>query len=117
LSDGEVCSAIRIVSTESTYVLPDQTAFEQLIPNHPKSPDDRRNVPMARGAPLECTTSDIVSALRPFKPGSVAGPDGLRPQYILDMVQAFDSLLISALVIFINHVLNEGVPQPVRHVF
>jgi len=96
LSDGDVCGAIRILSTESTYVLPDQTAFEQLIPKHPKSPYDRRNVHIsmctlargARGAPLECTTFDIVSALRSFKPGSSAGPDGLRPQHIQDMVQA-----------------------------
>jgi len=54
---------------------------------------------------------------RSLKPGSAAGPDGLRPQHIQDMVQASDSLLISALVIFINHVLSGGVPQPVRHVF
>jgi len=117
LSDSDGCGAIRILSTESTYVLPDQTAFEQLVPKHPKSPDDRRNVPMARGAPLECTTSEIVSALRSFKPGSAAGSDGLRPQHIQDMVQASDSLLISALVLFINHVLSRSVPQPIRLVF
>jgi len=40
LSDGDVSGVIRILSTESTYVLPDQTAFEELIPQHPKSPDE-----------------------------------------------------------------------------
>jgi len=93
---------IRILSTESTYVIPDQTAFEQLISKHPKSPDDRRNVPMARGAPLECTTSDIVSALRSFKPGSAAGPDGLRPQHIQDMVLRFGDYILCS---------EEGVQQ------
>jgi len=72
---------------------------------------------MAQGAPLQCIASDIVSALRPFKPGSGAGPDGLRPQHIQDMVQESGTLFISSLVNFVNHVLSGGVPEPVRHVF
>jgi len=48
----------------------------------------------------------IVYALRSFKPGSAAGPDGLRPQHIQDMVQEMGTLLISSLVYFVNHVLS-----------
>jgi len=61
--------------------------------------------------------SDIVSALRSFKPGSAAGPDGLRQQHIQDIMQESGTLLISSLVNFVNHVLSRGVPEPVRNVF
>jgi len=37
LSDGDVQGAIRLLSSYSSHVPPDQT-FEQLFPKHPKSP-------------------------------------------------------------------------------
>jgi len=108
------CRMVMFVGQSEFYLLRKHMSFQikRLLSNwfpitqwqtqpDSKSPDDRRNVPMAWGAPLECTTSDIVSALRSFKPGSAAGPDGLGPRHIQDMVQESDSLLISALVFFI----------------
>ena len=56
--------------------------------------------------------------LRSFPRGSAGGPDGIRPQHLLDLTSASAErgghLLISALTSFVSHVANGNTPESVR---
>ena len=110
LADGDIRGAIRILGSEDSYVTPSQSAFDALLPKHPPMPVDRRPTPTVAEPPLRGEVDGVMSALHSFKPGSSAGPDGLCPQHIQDMVQSSGSLLSTTLVDFVNLVLSGASP-------
>ena len=50
------------------------------------TPNDRRKIPSTTVAPLQVTPQEVHSAIMFFPQGSAAGPDGLRPQHLKDLL-------------------------------
>ena len=60
-----------------------------------------------------------MQGIQSFAPGAAGGPDGLRPQHLLDMmgVGGEEGVLAQPLTHFVNLVLGGGVPPPLRKHF
>ena len=79
---------------------------ESVFPSPPNSDDF---------CPLPSISEDIIAqAISSFPRGSSAGPDGIRPQHLLDLVSSTAERggkeLLHALAVFANHVLSGNVP-------
>ena len=96
---------------DDSYAAPNEEAFELLKLKHPSVPADRRSPPAAPVSPFQCNVAQMMKAICSFRPGSSPRPNGLRPQHVLDMVQASDDDLVQHLVAFANMVLAGGVPK------
>ena len=118
LQDGDIRGAVRaLYSEESLAPLTEDTLMSLRI-KHPAAPVDRRPPPFPSTAPLQVTSSDVLSAIKSFSPGSAGGRDGLRPQHLRDIViQPGGTGVCDALRDFCNLVLAGGVPDVVRPVF
>jgi hypothetical protein len=89
-----------------------------LLKLHPAAPADRRATPTAHAAALQVTPLDIKAAIASFPNGSAAGPDGLRPQHLKDLVAEREGseALLEAITDLINAMLAGRVPTSVRPV-
>ena len=115
---GDVKGAMRILSSDNTYVSPDNNSYSALLAKHPAAPIDRRLPPAISSDAFSGSVPQCMSALKSFSPGSASGLDGLSPQHIQDMVQASSpEALPKALCDFMNLVLAGGVPPLVRPSF
>ena len=61
----------------------------------------------------------MLRSLRSFPAGSSGGPDGLRPQHLLDMVSCKESgpNLLTSLTAFVNMVLSGSCPSQITPLF
>jgi len=98
LTDGDVHGAVEMLGSDDSYVVPSSSARDDLLPKHPMAPLDHRQVPASITPPLQCALGQVLSAVHWFKPQSCAGPYGLRPQHIQDMLQASCLMLSTALL-------------------
>jgi len=115
---GNIGSAVRAITSDSSYVVPGTESYEALLTKHPSVPLDRRPPPPITIGPVFCTAQQGLKAPKFFSPGSAPGLDSLRPLHIQVMVpMSSPDGLPAALVDFINLVLAGGLPPPVRHVF
>ena len=70
--------------------------------------------------PLQVSEADVLKAIRSFPSGSSGGPDGLRPQHVVDLVGCQESgadLLRSAITAFTNMLLDGKCHRDVVPVF
>jgi hypothetical protein len=67
---------------------------------------------------LQTTERDVINAIRSFPAGSNAGPDGLRPQHLLDLVdcQEAEHTLVMATTALVNLLLQGWCQSEVRTV-
>ena len=71
-------------------------------------PNDRCTLPnVSTYSALQTTEVDVIKEVRSFPIGSCAGPDGLRPQHLMDLIncQETGSTLITAITRLINLML------------
>jgi Reverse transcriptase (RNA-dependent DNA polymerase) len=117
LEEGDVKGAVRLLCSNDSLAKPDEATYRALIPLHPAAPADRRITPVTNTVtPLQTTPGAIIEAVRTFPNGSAAGPDGLRPQHLKDLLagsQEGDPLL-AAVTDFINFILEGKTPSFVR---
>ena len=103
LSDGDIKGAVQALVSERSFAPYNQEVLQALSVLHPPIPKDRRPAPQVSAMPFSIDATQMLAALRSFPPGSAAGPDGLRPQHILDMLLVSGpGTLDSALVDFLN---------------
>ena len=95
------------------YVLRGQAGadndYAQLLDKQPAPPPDRDKVPDTQPTvAVQVTETYVLRAVRPFPAGSAAGPDGVRPQHILEMANCREAgpELHSALTGFVNCLLH-----------
>ena len=64
---------------------------------------------------LQLTENDVLSAARSFPIGSSGGPDGIRPQHIIDLLGSADikPTLLTAITVLVNHLLHGHCPTEV----
>jgi len=107
-------AAIRIMSSEEKPATNEEATYVKLLARHPAPPADRLPAPDPAGTTaLQVTEEQVMSAIRTFPAGSAGGPDGIRPQHILDLVNCRESgpALLAAITSFVN-LLLEGKCNP-----
>jgi hypothetical protein len=87
LEDGNIKAAVRVLCSDNKPALNHLVTLDALRRRHPAAPADRCNLPNSSTYPaMQTTEHDVLKAIRSFPTGSSAGPDGLRPQHLLDMI-------------------------------
>jgi Reverse transcriptase (RNA-dependent DNA polymerase) len=108
LEDGNISAAAKILcSGEAPAPVCEQT-FAELQAKHPSPPADSPPIPTPPLIqPIHITETAIRNLIRTFPAGSAGGPDGLRPQHILEMIKSPDAgpALISAITALVNLLL------------
>ena len=118
LEDGDFKGAVRLLCSNDRLAVPDESTFDELRRLHPAAPPDRRPVPTAITPSLQVSPSAVRAAIRSFPNGSAAGPDGLRPQHLKDLLIGTsddnDSQLLVAVTDLTNLLLEGKIPSSVR---
>ena len=116
LEDGDVKGAVRLLCSDDMLAVPDDVTYDALCDLHPPAPADRRPAPSTDTPPLQVSPSVVRVAIRSFPSGSAAGPDGLRPQHLKDLLigAADDSPLLVAITDLTNLMLEGKTPPSVR---
>ena len=114
IEDGNIKAAIRMLSSEEKPATDVDATYAKLLERHPVPPADRLPAPDPRGIEaIQVTEEDVLKAVRTFPAGSAGGPDGLRPQHLLDLLNCRESgpALLTSLTAFTNMLL-EGKCDP-----
>ena len=108
LEDGNISTAARLLCSDDTPAefttanlgkLQDKHPIEHMGARIPPTPD---NMPA-----LQVSEDTVLKAIRSFPAGSAPGPDGIRPQHLLELVQSQEAGpgLFTAVTTFINSLL------------
>ena len=116
LSDGDVTRAVRILSSDSKVLECSDNVISQLNAKHPDlhinavlphAPDES-----TRSNSILVSSENIRKGIRSFKNGSSAGPDGLAPQHLKDLISEtlgeVSQRLVEVLVKFTNEIVLRG---------
>src|SRR6218665_508189 len=119
LEYGNTKAAARMLcSGETPAAICDQT-FADIESKHSTSRPDNSPVPPPPSVqPIQLTESKFTDIIRTFPAGSSAGPDGLRPQHLLELIKSLDvaQALVSAVTALINLLLKGICPQVIRSI-
>jgi len=90
LEDGNIRAAVRIIYSDEKPALTNDVTLDALRQRHPPASVNRSVVPdpFTFNA-VSVTESDVIKAIRSFPAGSVAGPDSICPQHLLDLFTCF----------------------------
>ena len=125
LEEGDYRGAVRIACSEDAIADITDGTISSLRERHP-GPHPESHIPSPpqpeEFVPLPAITEEeVFSAIRSFPRGSAGGPDGIRPQHLLDLTSSSAELggriLLRALTAFSNLILQGDVPQSVKPVF
>src|SRR6218665_1018043 len=117
LEDGNIRAAVRILCSSDKPAREDKNAMEELLSKHPVPPSDRPRIPTNPSAsPLQLTEEQILGQIRSFPTGSSAGPDGLRPQHLLELIRCPETgpELITSITGLVNLILAGTCPERIR---
>lgn len=118
IEEGDIRGAIRLASTDETMAPFNPLTLAALQDKHPsRTPTSSNWLPKPISVDdVNSTTSliadhaDIVAAIRSFPNGSANGLDGLKPQYLKDLTNAYcghvGEQLINCLTVFTNLTLS-----------
>ena len=93
IEDGNLKGAIRLLCSEEKMAGSTPETYNKLQEKHPLAPTDRRPLLCSSPPqqPLQVTEAEVAKAIKSFPPGSSGGPDGLRPQHLLDLIKCAES--------------------------
>ena len=114
--DGNIRAAARIICSDEKPADEDGNTLEALRQRHPPAPADRAATPdPTLFCALQVTEPDVIRAMRSFPTGSSGGPDGLRPQHLVDMISSVvdSQALVTAITGFANLLLKGCCPPEV----
>ena len=109
IEDGNIRAAVRIICSEDKPAMDNDATFDKLLRKHPAAPADKGSgADPSTTTAMQVTADDVRKAIRSFPAGSSGGPDGLRPQHVLDMIMNKESgeQLLTSITSFVNTVLN-----------
>ena len=122
LEEGDFRGAVRIASSNESFAPVNDSTLTLLKEKHPPPHPYSEVLPQPiNSVPLEISTPTILSAIQSFPAGSAAGPDGLRPQHLKDLLSGKSglgsNLLSQALTRFVNFVLKGEIREDARPFF
>lgn len=109
LEDGNVRAAVRLLMSDDTPADTSEDILAKLTEKHPLAPTDRCfDSQLSSATSVFVDESAVSRAVRSFPAGSSGGPDGFKPQHLLDLVSNREggTDLLSALTAFINMLLQ-----------
>ena len=109
IGGGQHIAAVRILCSENTPAEFSIANLAKLHPKHPPEHADARPLPNSVDKPaLQVTEEAALKAIRSFHAGFVGGPDGFRPQHLLDLVQSQESgkRLLTSVTSSVNFLLE-----------
>ena len=120
IEDSNVKAAFRLVSSDDKPPDCSDAALTAMLARHPSAPSDRALISdPGSHSPLRFSEVEVLKAIKSFPAGSSGGPDGFRPQHLLELVtcQSNGPALLTAVTDFVNLVLEGGCPASVSPVF
>ena len=114
IEDGNIKAAIRILCSEEKPAPDSDETFSKLLDRHPVAPADRVQPPDPRDTTaIQMIEVEVLKMIRSFPAGSAGGPDGVRPQHLMDLVNCRESgsTLLTSITGFVN-LLLEGKCHP-----
>ena len=108
MEDGNIRAAVRILCSDDRPAEYNADTLRLLELKHPPAPPDRIPCIDTRPVPISVTEEDVLQAIRSFPPGSSGGPDGFRPQHLVDIVKCVISgpELLAATATLVNTLLS-----------
>ena len=111
LEEGNVSAAVRILCSEESLAENNLDTLNKLKDKHPSASSSASPVPLPDSVftpALQVTEHEVLKAIRSFPAGSAGGPDGLRPQHLLEIVTCKESApnFLPALTSFVNLLLR-----------
>ena len=119
IEDGNLRAAVRLLCSEESIAPDNEDTYQQLCLKHPTG-DSNSLSPISSDttqvSSLEVTEAEVLKAVKSFPAGSSAGPDGVRPQHVLQMLSdpAQGRFFLTALTGFINLLLRGKCHPAVR---
>ena len=124
LKEGDYRGAVKLACSEDVFAAHNSHTLDVLRAKHPPAPPNSDTDALNCNVPLSisiATGAMIVKAIASFSCGSGAGIDGLLPQHLKDLTDhsAGDGgvALLSALVGFVNFILEGRTPPAIRPIF
>jgi Reverse transcriptase (RNA-dependent DNA polymerase) len=116
LEDGNLSAAARILCSDDSPAPINKETLELLRLKHPPAPEFSTTQPASHIAALQITETAVRVAMRSFPKGSSGGPDGLRPQHVLELLSdpAAGQGLLKAVTALTNLLLAGTCPQELR---
>lgn len=109
VEDGNIKAAIRILCSEDKPATDNEATYTKLLERHPVPPPGRGPAPDPHNInAIQVTEEVVLKAIQTFPAGSSGGPDGIRPQHILDLVNCRESgpALVKSITAFVNCLLD-----------
>ena len=121
LEDGNIRAATRILCSQDHPVKATPDTFAAMQEKHPsdKWSSKLMDLPcVTHTVPYQASEKEVADAVRSFPAGSASGPDGLRPQHLLDLLnnQESSAAFLSSLTDFINVLLRGECPKQMREI-
>ena len=116
LEDGNIRAAVRIICSDEKPAVNSDATLKALHSHHPPAAVDRAAMPdPATYNAVRVTKLDVCAAIRSFPAGSAAGPNGIRPQHLLDLVTCKEAgqELTEAITDLVNLLLQGNCPLEV----
>ena len=109
IEDGNVKAALRLLSSGDTPAMNDKATISALLAKHRIIPVDRRPAAARQDyTAIQIIQAYVVAVNKTFFAGSSGGPDGVRPQHIMNMESNKENghALIALIKSFINMLLE-----------
>ena len=123
-SDGDTWAALQLLTSDDAVAEYNQDTISALQSKHPPGPTSP-NLPdppsTSASVALTADTDTVRQAISSMRPGGGAGPDGMRPIYLQQMISPDTAeqgrRLLSALTSLINLALKGAIPDFARDAF
>jgi len=119
LEDGNIRAAVRIICSEEKPAANNDATLKALRERHPPAAVDFAAVPDPSAfSAMSVTEREVSRAIRSFPAGSAAGPDGIRPQHLLDLITCKEAgqELVAAITELVNLLLEGRCPPAVASI-
>ena len=111
IEDGNVKAVLRLLSSENKPAMKDEATTNALRAEHSITAIIRKQAAAHQGhTALKFAQVDIIAVIKAFSAGSSGGPDGVRPQYIMDMMNNKENghALIASITSCVNMLLKDS---------
>ncbi|XP_055347675.1 uncharacterized protein LOC129594849 [Paramacrobiotus metropolitanus] len=119
IDDGDCSGAVRILMSTDAIAETSREVLDIMADKHPQSPLPDR--PGVTASTPSVTADEVRHAILSFRRGSAAGPDGLLPQHLLDMLgKVQDDVSASfckSLAQLLDIIIQGNIPDSVRPYF
>ena len=120
-SENDLKGAIRELSSDDTLAPDNSDTLKKLEERHPAAPSGISLPPAPENEEfhITVTTDSVKRAILSFPAGSAAGPDGLKPSHLKNLIGAAEAgnRLLESITKLVNFVLKDKIPEDIQPIF